>query len=113
MSERNVQLLLEDICEAGRKILSYTEGMSYDDFRKDHKTVDAVVRNFGIISDAANRIPDDFVGMHPEIEWQQMTGFRDRITPNYFDVDHKALWQIKEEVLPELLEETAVLSHTP
>ena len=60
MSKREIQLLLEDIFEAGNKILSFTENMRLDDFIADEKTIDAVVRNFEIIGEAANRVPDDF-----------------------------------------------------
>lgn len=60
MSNRETQLLLEDILEACQKILSYTGGMGFDDFVRDDKTIDAVVRNFEIIGEAANRVPEDF-----------------------------------------------------
>lgn len=113
MPEPSVQALLEDMCEAGKKIFSYTAGMRYDEFCKDPKTVDAVVRNFEIMSEAANRIPDDFTGLHPEVEWQQIAGLRHRITPDGLETDLQTLWQIKEEVLPELLEEATLLAHTP
>ncbi|MEI9946222.1 MAG: hypothetical protein WDN26_18620 [Chitinophagaceae bacterium] len=46
MSNREIQLLLEDILEAAQKIISYTGGMSFDDFLNENKTIDAVVRNF-------------------------------------------------------------------
>jgi uncharacterized protein with HEPN domain len=56
MSKREIQLLLEDILESGNKILSFTAGMSFNDFIADDKTIDAVVRNFEIIGEAANRV---------------------------------------------------------
>lgn len=34
-------------------------------------TIDAVIRNFEIIGEASNRIPDDFKTEHPEIEWRE------------------------------------------
>lgn len=43
MSSRNPQLLIEDILEAGNKILVYTAGLSFDDFKNDSKTADAVI----------------------------------------------------------------------
>ena len=60
MSERRPHLRVEDIIESGRKILDYTDGFSFEDFMNDGKTVDAVIRNFEIIGEAANRLPDDF-----------------------------------------------------
>ncbi len=32
--------------------------MNFDNFRKDDKAIDAVVRNFELIGEAANRIPE-------------------------------------------------------
>lgn len=45
MSERELTLLLEDIRDAARKILLYTNKMSFEEFIADDKTIDAVVRN--------------------------------------------------------------------
>ena len=104
MSNRELQLLLEDIMEASQKILSYTSGMSFDDFISDDKTIDAVVRNFEIIGEAANRVPEDFKTEHPEIEWRRMTGLRNRIIHEYFGVDYATVWKIKEENIQELID---------
>ena len=42
---RDYKVYLEDIIEAVRKIRSYTEGLSREEFLADSKTVDAIVRN--------------------------------------------------------------------
>ena len=102
MSNREIQLLLEDILEACQKILSYTNGMGFDNFINDDKTIDAVVRNFEITGEAANRIPEDFKSDHPEIEWRRIIGFRNRIIHEYFGIDYKTVWKIREENVPEL-----------
>lgn len=88
--------------DAAQKILSYTSGMSFDDFISDDKTIDAVVRNFEIIGEAANRVPDDFKSDHPEIEWRRMTGLRNRIVHEYFGINYATVWKIKEENIPEM-----------
>ena len=80
MSERDILLLLEDMLESSLKINRYTTGMSYNDFIVDDKTVDAVVRNFEIIGEAANRIDPDFRSTNPEIEWK---GFGDSGTGSF------------------------------
>ena len=36
--------------------------MTFENFREDDKTVDAVIRNFEIIGEAANNLSDDFKG---------------------------------------------------
>lgn len=104
MSEREIKNLLEDIYDAIKKIISYTKGMSYEDFIRDDKTVDAVVRNFEIIGEASNRIPDDYKTEHPEIEWRRIVGFRNRIIHEYFGIDYENLRRIKNENIPTLSE---------
>ena len=78
--------------------------MSFDDFIKDDKTIDAVVRNFEIIGEAANRVPQDFRSDHPEIEWRRIIAFRNRIIHEYFGINYEILWKIKEENISELTE---------
>jgi uncharacterized protein with HEPN domain len=102
MSDREKQLLLEDIQGSCKKILSYTAGMNFADFISDDKTIDAVVRNFEIIGEAANRVPEDFKSDHPEIEWRRIIGFRNRIIHEYFGINYEIVWKIKEENIPEL-----------
>lgn len=104
MSKREIQLLLEDIMEACHKIISFTNGMGFDNFIADDKTIDAVVRNFEIIGEAANRVPADFKTNHPEIEWRRMTGLRNRIIHEYFGIDYASVWKIRNDNIPELLD---------
>jgi uncharacterized protein with HEPN domain len=59
MSRRSPQLLLEDIIASANKILAYTDRLSFEQFLSDDKTIDAVIRNFEIIGEAANRLPDE------------------------------------------------------
>ena len=104
MSKRETQLLLEDIQEAGNKVLSFTAGMNFDNFIADDKTIDAVVRNLEIIGEASNRIPEDFKLDHPEIEWRRMVGLRNRIIHEYFGIDYETVWKIRNENIPILVD---------
>lgn len=49
---------LEDIVDSISKIFEYTDSYTFADFKKDNKTVDAVIRNLEIIGEASNKIPD-------------------------------------------------------
>ena len=60
MCKRPVDLLIEDILEAIKKVHRYAEDMTEETFKADDKTVDAVVRNLEIMGEAASRLPDDF-----------------------------------------------------
>jgi len=103
MSKRDVILLLEDMLQSAQKIKRYTNGLDYQLFLSDEKTIDAVVRNFEIIGEAANRIDEDFREKFPEIEWKRIRGFRNRIVHEYFGIDHEIVWNIIETYLDELI----------
>jgi uncharacterized protein with HEPN domain len=103
MSKREPFLLLEDIIESIQKIKIYTDGLSKEDFLKDDKTIDAVIRNFEIIGEAANRIPDDIRDIFQLVNWHKIRGFRNRIVHDYMGIDYEIVWEIIEKDLDELL----------
>jgi len=105
MSRRNPMLLIADMIDSGQKIMAYTHEMAYDDFILDSKTVDAVIRNFEIIGEAANRLPEEFKEQYPEIEWHRIRGLRNRVVHDYSGIDYAIVWQIKESFLPRTLKE--------
>jgi len=104
MSKRDNVLLLEDMQEAAQKIISYTKGIDRDQFFEDEKTADAVVRNFEIIGEAANRIDDEFKHNNPQIEWNKLRGFRNRLIHDYFGIDYDIVWAIVQSDIPELID---------
>lgn len=103
MSKRNHFLLLEDMIESARKILVYTQGFDLDKFLSDGKTSDAVVRNFEIIGEASNRVDPDFKLQNPQIDWNKLRGFRNRIVHDYFGIDYNIVWSIIENDIEELI----------
>ena len=78
-------------------------------FVSDEKTVDAVVRNFEIIGEAANHIGADFKIRNPELEWKRIRGFRNRIIHEYFGIDFEIVWTIIEEDIDTLIDWLEVL----
>ena len=109
MPKRDAELLIEDILESGAKIIEYTEGLNFDQFASDSKTIDAVVRNFEIIGEAANRLPLEFKEHNSQIDWHRIRGFRNRIVHHYFGIDYDIVWQIKESFLPDVLKQISDL----
>lgn len=104
MSKRDKMLLLEDMLQAATKIKRYTDNLDFDSFVEDDKTVDAVIRNFEIIGEAASRIDPDFRIKNPEIEWTRIRGFRNRIVHDYFGIDYEIVWTIIETYINELID---------
>jgi len=109
MSERSVELLLEDIWEAIEKIGRYTVELSKNGFLENEKTIDAVVRNLEVIGEAANRLPDQFKMDNETIAWRKIIGLRNRIVHEYFGIDSEIVWQIIQADLPELKQKLEML----
>jgi len=57
-------MYLEDLLLAMNRIAEYIEGMSFIDFKRDYKTVDAVIRNFEIIGEAAKNVSSEIKKKH-------------------------------------------------
>lgn len=105
MSKRDNSLLLQDILDAAHKIVSYTAGMSFEDFNMDSKTADAVIRNFEIIGEASNKLSEALRTDNPQIDWDRIRGFRNRIIHEYFGIDLEIVWNIIEDDIEELIEQ--------
>jgi uncharacterized protein with HEPN domain len=88
MSSRDNSLLIADIIESGEKIISYTQEMTFGEFMRDSKTKDAVIRNFEIIGEAANRLTDDYKQEHSDVDWHRLRGFRNRLVHDYMGIDY-------------------------
>ena len=56
MPAREWRLRFEDILEAIVRIERYVEGLTFEQFQADQKTVDAVIRNVEIIGEAVRHL---------------------------------------------------------
>jgi uncharacterized protein with HEPN domain len=65
MSERDAKAFMQDMREAGRRILTYTESLDYAAFREDFKTQDAVLRNLEVLGEAAKHMPKNSLSSTP------------------------------------------------
>ncbi len=99
---RDFRLFLDDILEASGNARSYVDGLKYEDFVSDKKTIDAVVRNLEIIGEAVKSLPPDIIAMRPDIEWKQISRFRDLIVHRYFKIKLTIVWDILQNRLTEL-----------
>jgi uncharacterized protein with HEPN domain len=100
--KRDYRLYLDDILEAIGKIEEYTADIDVGHFRKDSKTLDAVMRNFAIIGEAAKHIPERIRKKYTTIPWKQMAGMRDKLMHEYFGIKVEVVWETITRRLPEV-----------
>ncbi len=99
---RDPYLYIEDIINSIKKIKRYTAGMSFGDFIRDEKTIDAVIRNLEVVGEAAKNVPEEIRQKYPQIPWKEVAGMRDRLIHAYFGVDLEIVWQTIVSDLPKL-----------
>jgi uncharacterized protein with HEPN domain len=96
--KRDFKLYLDDIIKYIDKAEQYTRNFTYEDFLKDGKTSDAVIRCIEVLGEASNKIPEDIKNKYP-IPWRDISNMRNRIIHGYFDVDIEEVWlAVKKDV---------------
>ena len=98
---RDFRLYLDDIIKYIEKAEKYTNNLTYEDFLKDDKTSDAVIRCIEVLGEASNKIPDEIKNKYP-IPWRDITNMRNRIIHGYFDVDREEVWIAVQKDMKEL-----------
>lgn len=108
---RDSKVYLEDILEATRKVMRYTDGLSKAEFLEDEKTIDAVVRNLEIIGEAVKKLPEDLRAQYSAVEWKKIAGLRDILIHEYFGLDAEIVWDIVRNKVPALDREVRTMLH--
>ena len=101
--ERDYTDALADMADAMEKIIRFVDGMTYEQFASDDKTLFAVVRALEIIGEAAKQIPDSVRQQNPQLPWREMAGMRDKLIHHYFGVMRETVWRTATEDIPAML----------
>jgi uncharacterized protein with HEPN domain len=112
-AERDDWIRIDDMKDACRRIIRYTTGVTQIAFLEDEMRVDAILRNIGVLGDAANKLTPKFRGDHPSIPWRAIIGMRNRVVHEYGRVDLEAVWQTTQDDIPGLLAQLEALPEPP
>jgi uncharacterized protein with HEPN domain len=103
MSKRRDREYLGDIHEAMHRISRYTSGLTFEQFLKDAKTQDAVVRNLEVIGEATKKLTSHLRKSVRHVPWKDLAGVRDKLIHHYFGINYEIVWTIARKELPGLL----------
>lgn len=71
MKKRDQRDYLRDIVDSINDVDDFIRGMSFEEFKKDKKTVNAVVRSVEIIGEATKKIRKTLKDGHKEVPWKK------------------------------------------
>ena len=66
--------------------------------------LNAIIRNFEVIGEAANNVPFEIQEKYSFVEWSEMIGFRNVLIHNYFGIDAETIWLTVKKNIPVLKE---------
>ncbi|HEX4182241.1 MAG TPA: HepT-like ribonuclease domain-containing protein [Caulobacteraceae bacterium] len=94
--------VLRDIAHHIDLAVQFADGLDYEAFQADQRTVYAVTRCLEIISEASRRLPADLKARHASIAWRDMAGAGNIYRHDYEDVAARQVWETVRIDLPPL-----------
>ena len=91
---------IQDIIDSVKEVEDFTKELSFEAFKEDKRTVNAVIRSLEVMGEAAKNIPETIRKKYSGIPWKEMTGIRDKLIHEYHGVDLEIIWKVVKEELP-------------
>ncbi|HXA16531.1 MAG TPA: HepT-like ribonuclease domain-containing protein [Thermoanaerobaculia bacterium] len=93
-----------DALEAAKRIVTYVEGMSLEDYRASDLKRAAVERELTVIGEALNRLSQAARNENPNIAIPAIVGLRNRIIHEYEWIEDDRIFSIVKVQVPELID---------
>lgn len=90
---------LHDMLEAARLIRSYTQGVTFREFARNHEKRDAVALRISVLGESAHKIDKTTEAALPTIPFKNIRGMRNRIARDYGAVDFNIVWAVAQQVI--------------
>jgi uncharacterized protein with HEPN domain len=100
---------IQDMLEAADYIISFVDGLSYEQFLEDKIRYFAVMKNVEILGEAANMLTEEFRDTHPEIPWKLVIKMRHVLVHGYANILPEILWETAQQDVPQLREQLLTL----
>jgi len=100
-----VHSVLEHMLEDAQDAMSFAdEAGSIEVFSSNKMICKAIVMSILNIGELAKHLPQEFKTEHSEIPWKSISGMRDVAAHGYHAMNHKIIWDVVRNYLPDLVE---------
>jgi len=91
------------IRDALREVRTFVEGETYESFLQNRMLQNAVMRYFEVVGEAARRVSSGFREANPEVPWQLIGDFRNKLIHGYSSLDLEVIRNTATDDAPMLL----------
>ena len=102
MSEHDDLLYLAHIDDAITRIERTASARGVSALHADEDLKDATLFRLQTLAESTQHLSREFKEAHPEIHWDRIAGFRNRVVHGYLDVRTDIVWAIVDNDLPKL-----------
>jgi len=103
------RIRVEHMLEAIDLIRSFGPDLSAHRFDHDAMFRSAVTMQLGVIGEAANSLTPDLCAAHPEVDWRNIVGLRNKIIHEYFGLKTQVVIEIIDMHLPVLEDQLLII----
>ena len=97
------KVILDKIKIYAEQAMQFKEGMVFEEFSSDAKTIAACVFNLSQIGELVTRLDTGFLETNSHIPWRNIRGMRNRIVHDYEGIQLNIVWDVLIGFLPELV----------
>ena len=101
-NKKNDKYYFLQIIEDIDYIKTYLNDATLEQFLSDMKTIDAVMLRLIQIAENTKFISANFKEDHPEIDWYEIVGFRNKIVHDYRKTDYSIVYSVSTKDLDSL-----------
>ena len=99
-SKKDDEIYLRHILEAISWVEEYLANTTKEESLDNHLVQDGVIRQVGIVGEAAKHLSSEFREKHIDMPWKDIAGMRDKLIHDYFGVDIEAVWETAIRDIP-------------
>jgi len=102
MKEKEDLAFIEHILDSISAIESFSKGLSREELATNRLKQSAIIREIEVIGEAVRNISKSIKDKHKEVEWNNISGTRDKMIHHYFGVDLNIVFDIIKKDIPKL-----------